>query len=185
VAVIDVPGFVASVKEHAIDHGFHIHDERHFIETYSMKQLWEVDLHPEEACGGPLDMHLSLEVEPRVMLAFEDEVAKLDEDDDPSETHQFTLVFTWSLPPLAMAPDLLMLATELAGKGGTLLPLEVAALDTIPSVIDAPERSLSITAKTAVTLLRIYRGEDLPCEIFEISQAVSLFLVEQAERWLA
>ena len=45
VAVIDVAGFVADVKSQAIDHGFHVHDERHFVETYSLRQLWEVDLH--------------------------------------------------------------------------------------------------------------------------------------------
>ena len=43
-AVIDVAGFVADVKSQAIDHGFHVHDERHFVETYSLRQLWEVDL---------------------------------------------------------------------------------------------------------------------------------------------
>ena len=58
VAVIDVAGFVADLKDHAVDHGFHVHDERHFVETYSLRQAWEVDLHPEEACGGPLDLHL-------------------------------------------------------------------------------------------------------------------------------
>ena len=30
---IDIPGFVADLKEHAIEHGFHVHDERHFVET--------------------------------------------------------------------------------------------------------------------------------------------------------
>ena len=68
-AVIDVAGFVADVKSQAIDHGFHVHDERHFVETYSLRQLWEVDLHPEEACAGPIDLHLSLDVDPRAMLA--------------------------------------------------------------------------------------------------------------------
>ena len=67
-AVIDVAGFVADLKDHAVDHGFHVHDERHFVETYSLRQAWEVDLHPEEACGGPLDLHLSLEVDPRALL---------------------------------------------------------------------------------------------------------------------
>ena len=69
-AVIDVAGYVAELKEHAVDHGFHVHDERHFVETYSLRQAWEVDLHPEEACNGPLDLHLSLEVDPRQLLAF-------------------------------------------------------------------------------------------------------------------
>ncbi|HPB46877.1 MAG TPA: hypothetical protein PLP95_13560, partial [Microthrixaceae bacterium] len=78
-AVTDIPGFIADLKDHATRHGFHIHDERHFIETYSMRQAWEVDLHPEEACGGPLDLHLALEVEPRAILAFEDLVVGLPE----------------------------------------------------------------------------------------------------------
>ncbi len=43
-AVIDVPGFVADLKDHAVDHGFHIHEERHFVETYSLRQTWEVEL---------------------------------------------------------------------------------------------------------------------------------------------
>jgi len=38
VAVIDVPGFVTDLKEHAVEHGFHVHDERHFVETYSLNQ---------------------------------------------------------------------------------------------------------------------------------------------------
>ena len=81
-AFIDVAGFVSDMKSHAIDHGFHVHDERHFVETYSLRQLWEVDLHPEEACDGPIDLHLSLEVDPRALLGFEDEMGKLE---DPSD----------------------------------------------------------------------------------------------------
>ena len=61
--MIDVAGFVADLKSQAIDYGFHVHDERHFVETYSLRQLWEVDLHPEEACAGPIDLHLSLDVD--------------------------------------------------------------------------------------------------------------------------
>jgi len=51
-AAIDVAGFVADLKDHAVTHGFHVHDERHFVETYSLRQAWEVDLHPEDGCGG-------------------------------------------------------------------------------------------------------------------------------------
>ena len=89
-AVIDIAGFVADLKDHAVEHGFHVHDERHFVETYSLRQLWEVDLHPEEACSGPIDLHLSLEVDPRALLGFEDEVIKLDDvDADPPEGFNF------------------------------------------------------------------------------------------------
>ena len=65
VAVIDVAGFVADLKDHAVEHGFHVHDERHFVESYSLRQTWEVDAHPEEGCEGPVDLYLSLEIDPR------------------------------------------------------------------------------------------------------------------------
>ena len=75
----------------------------------SLRQLWEVDLHPEEACSGPIDLHLSLDVDPRAMLGFEDEVMKLDDiDDTPPPGFAFPLVFTWTLPPLPDPPDLLV-----------------------------------------------------------------------------
>ena len=118
VAVIDVAGYVAELKDHAVDHGFHVHDERHFVETYSLRQAWEVDLHPEEGCNGPLDLHLALEVDPRVLLAFEDEVVDLPDGEDPKDEYHFPLTFTWALPPLPHGPDLLRLAIDLAGVGG-------------------------------------------------------------------
>ena len=94
-AVIDIAGFVTDLKSHAVDHGFHVHDERHFVETYSLRQLWEVDLHPEEACNGPIDLHVSLEIDPRTLLSFEDVVLAMDDpDDDPPEGFTFPLVFT-------------------------------------------------------------------------------------------
>ena len=52
---VDLPGYVTDLKEHATEHGFHVHDERHFVETYSLRQSWEVDVHPEAGCGGPID----------------------------------------------------------------------------------------------------------------------------------
>src|SRR5881628_2397854 len=159
-AVIDVAGYVAEIKEHAVDHGFHVHDERHFVETYSLRQAWEVDLHPEEACNGPLDLHLSLEVDPRQLLAFEDAVLSLGDTDDPDDAFHFPLLFTWTLPPLPKGPDLLVLATELAGVGGTDLPLEVSAIDSFAAVTDAPERSLSIVSRILVELAAVYVGDE-------------------------
>jgi hypothetical protein len=186
VAVIDVAGFVADLKSHAIDHGFHVHDERHFVETYSLRQVWEVDLHPEEACSGPIDLHLALEVDPRALLGFEDEVLKLDDpDDDPPEGFAFPLVFTWTLPPLPRPPDLLILATELAGIGGLDLPVEVSAIDSFPSVTDAPERSLSLVARIPVSLADVYLGnEEAFCDLLDRCRDVSLALLDMAPDWL-
>ena len=184
-AVIDVAGFVAEQKEHAIAHGFHVHDERHFVETYSLRQAWEVDLHPEEACGGPLDIHLALEVDPRVLLSFEDLIVTLPEEEDPPDSFYFPLLFTWSLPPLPAGPDLLVLATELAGVGQAELPLEVSAIDSFPSVTDAPERSLSIVARIALDLCDVYMNNDASvAQALDRCKHVSLYLLERADAWL-
>jgi hypothetical protein len=183
-AVIDVAGYVAEIKDHAVDHGFHVHDERHFVETYSLRQAWEVDLHPEEGCGGPLDLHLALEVDPRVLLAFEDVVMELPDDGDPPDDFHFPLVFTWALPPLPMGPDLLRLTIDLAGVGGVDLPLEVSASDTFPSATDAPERSLTVVARQQVSLARVLAGEELLCDVFDRCLKVSQYLLENAPAWL-
>lgn len=183
-AVIDVAGFIADLKDHAADHGFHVHDERHFVETYSLRQAWEVDLHPEEACNGPLDLHLSLEVDPRQLLAFEDAVLTLGDEDDPDDTFHFPLLFTWTLPPLPKGPDLLVLATELAGIGGPDLPLEVSAIDSFAAVTDAPERSLTIVARIEVSLAAIFKSEEQLCDVLDRCLAVSEFLVDRAPAWL-
>ena len=184
-SVIDVAGFVADLKDHAVDHGFHVHDERHFVETYSLRQSWEVDVHPEEACGGPLDLHLALDVDPRVMFAFEDLIMTLDEDDlDPPDTYSFPLHFNWALPPLLRAPDLLVLATDLAGVGGSGLPIEVSAIDSFASVTDAPERAVSVVATVDVSLARVFSGQEQLCDVLDRCLDVSRFLLERAPAWL-
>lgn len=183
-AAIDIAGFVADLKDHAIDHGFHVHDERHFLETYSLRQNWEVDLHPEEACGGPLDLHLALELEPRILLGFEDVVNDLPPDAEPADDFQLPLVFTWAMPPLTNGPDLLILATDLAGVGGTELPLEVSAIDSFPSATDAPQRSLHVIARVSVSLARVFMGQEQLCDVLDSCLAVSRHLLENAPAWI-
>ena len=183
-AIIDVPGYVTELKDHAADHGFHVHDERHFVETYSMRQTWEVDLHPERACGGPLDLHLAIEVDPRTLIAFEDQMLTLPEDAEPPTGFSFPLVFNWSLPPLSDAPDLLVLATDLAGIGGADLPLKVQAIDSTHDVIDAPERSLMIGARLELRLDDLFMHRENLCEVFDRCHAVSEFLLDRAPVWL-
>ena len=183
-AVIDVAGYVADLKVHASDHGFHVHDERHFMETYSLRQAWEVDLHPEEGCGGPLDLHLALEVEPRVLLSFEDVVMELPDDAEPPDDFHFPITFNWALPPLPHGPDLLQLHLDLAAVAGVPLPLEVSAIDSFPSATDAPERSLMITAKQQVSLAMVLAGEEMLCEVLDRCLDVSRHLLQQAPAWL-
>ncbi len=182
-AILDVPGFISDLKDHAADHGFHIHDERHFVETYSLRQAWEVDFHPEEGCGGPLDLHLSLEVDPRVFLAFEDAIMELEPDDFPADEFFFPLVFNWALPPLPSGPDLLVLATELAGVGGPDLPIEVSAIDSYGAV-NAPERTLTVVARRQVSLSQLLQNEEELCDTLDRCLYVSRYLLERAPAWL-
>lgn len=183
-AVVDIATFVADLKDLAADHGFHVHDERHFVETYSMRQAWEIDLHPADACGGPLDLHLSLEVDPRTMLAFEDAVVALPDGDEPTDDHHLPVIVTWALPPLAQGPDLLVLATDLAGIGGRDLPLEVSAVDAYAAVIDAPERSVNIISRIEASLSGIYMGREDLGPVFPKAAEVSEFLLYRAPAWL-
>ena len=186
VAVVDIAGFVADLKDHAADHGFHVHDERHFVETYSMHQAFEIDLHPEAHCGGPLDLRLSLDIEVRTLLAFEDEVMSIPEDVEPSEDLTIELVFSWALPPLGSGPDLLVLATELAGVGGPDLPTQVSAVDSFEAVTDAPLRSLGVIARLETPLAALLRGgeADWLCDALERARSVSEYLVDRAPAWL-
>jgi hypothetical protein len=186
VAVIDIAGFVSDLKSHAVDHGFHVHDERHFVETYSLRQLWEVDLHPEEACTGPIDLHVSLEIDPRTLLSFEDVVLAMDDpDDEPQGDFTFPLVFTWAFPPLTNPPDLLVLATEVAGLGGIDLPLEISAIDSFQKVTDAPERSLSVIGRVPISLAMVYRGDtETVCPMLDKCREISLDLLERVPAWI-
>lgn len=186
VAVIDIAGFITDLKSHAVDHGFHVHDERHFVETYSLRQLWEVDLHPEEACSGPIDLHVSMEIDPRTLLSFEDVVlAMADPDDEPEGDFSFPLVFTWTFPPLRTPPDLLILATEVAGLGGLDIPLEVSAIDSFHQVIDLPERSLSVVGRVPITLSSVYKGDnEALCAVLDRCRLVSLDLLNRVPSWI-
>jgi hypothetical protein len=183
-AAIDLSGYVADLKEHAIEHGFHVHDERHFVETYSLRQTWEVDVHPEEACNGPLDLHLALESEPRTLLAFEDAMMEMPDGDLPDGDFYLPILFSWALPPLSHGPDLLVLATDLAGIGGTVLPLEVSAIDSFAAVTDAPQRTLTIVGRVDISLPAILSGEQSLCDVLDLAYDISQYLIERTPAWL-
>ena len=182
-AVIDMSGYVADLKDHAAEHGFHIHDERHFLETYSLRQAWEVDLHPEEACGGPLNLHLTLESDPRTMLALEDVLLAGAEGELPPDEFWAPLTFTWGLPPLDNEPDLLVLATELAGLGGQVLPVEVSAIDSFPSVTDPAQRTLTIIARIDLSLRGLMSGDDGMCAVLDRCNEICSHLLKLAADW--
>ncbi len=176
-AAVDIAGFVADLKSHAMDHAFHVHDERHFIETYSLSQMFEIDVHPEQTCGGALDLHMALDVDPRVILDFEDHVRDLPADvEGPDDVFGLTLGFNWGLPPLEHQPDLLVLATELAGVGGMKFPVEVSAIDSFGAVTDAAERRVVVVGRIGISLTDIFMGNEQLCEELDLAHDVSIYL---------
>lgn len=182
---IDIAGFIADFKEHATEHGFHVHDERHIVETYSLRQSWEVDLHPEAGCGGPIDLHLALDVDPRVLISLIETVEEMGDDfEEPEGEYSLDLFFNWAVPPVDHPPDLLILATDLAGLGGLDLVIEVSAIDSYGAIADAPERRLNLVGKSTVNLVEILMGREQLCEVLDRSHEVSEYLLDRVSEWL-
>lgn len=183
-ASIDLHGFVVDLKSHVGDHGFHVADDRHYVETYSNRQHWEVEMHPERGCGGPLSVVMTLEAEARTLIDFEDDLYKAATESDLSDEIIVPLTFTFMLPPLVDGPDLLVLTTELAAIGGIDLPLRVTMLDASEVVSSKPERTINIEGRVDLPLAHMYRGEDALCDLLERACEICTFLLEQAPVWL-
>ena len=181
---VDLAAFITGLKEHAIEHGFHIHDERHYIETYSLRQAWEVDLHPEDACGEPFGLQLALDVDPRILLDLQEVLDDMDEFVEPEDVYRLPLLFNWSVPPLPNPPDLLVLATDLAGIGGVALPITVSATDSYRDVTDKPERELTLVGAGEVSLVDVLMGREQMCDTLDQCKAVSAYLLERLPTWL-
>ena len=181
---IDIAGFITYLKDHAVEHGFHVHDERHFIETYSLRQAWEVDLHPESACDGPLDLNLAFDVEPRVLLSLEEKVSAMDEEySDPEGDFRLPIMFNWALPPLEDPPDLVVIAAELAGVGGPDLPIEVSGVESTGALSTSSDRRLSLVGRVEVSLVDVMLGQEKMCDTLDRCREVSEWLLDQAQDW--
>lgn len=181
---IDIAGFITYVKDHAIEHGFHVHDERHFIETFSLRQSFEVDLHPESACDGPLDLNLAFDVEPRVLLRLEDWVKEHEEEiTEASETFQLPIYFNWALPTMKAPPDLVVLAAELAGIGGVDIPIEVSGVESTGALSTGSDIRLSLVGRVEMSLVDVMMGQEQLCDILDRCREVSEYLVTASEGW--
>ena len=184
-AVIDIAGFVADLKDHAVEHGFHVHDERHFVESYSLRQTWEVDVHPEEGCEGPVDLYLSLEIDPRVLLGFEDAVIARPDGDDPPDEYHFPLNFTWALPPLRARARPARARHRARGHRWT-----GPAARGLGHRLDpggdrrARARACASSPTSGCRCLRIRDGDAVSCEQLDRCLAVSRYLLGEADGWL-
>ena len=89
------------------------------------------------------------------------------------------------MPPLQNPPDLLILATDLAGVGGTTLPIEVTAIDSYDAVTDAAVRRLTIMGKVSLNLIEVVTGRDELCDVLEAAREVSEYLLDRVDAWMA
>jgi len=118
------------------------------------------------------------------MLSFEDTIMSLAEGVDPPDDFLLPLTITWSMPPLQASPDLLVLATELAGVGGPDLSLELSAADAYVDVIDAAQRSMNIVSRRTTSLANIFMGREDLSDLFRRLAAVSDYLADRAPAWM-
>jgi hypothetical protein len=182
---VDLASTITYLKDHAMEHGFHVHDERHFVETFTLRQAWEIDVHPAEACAGPLDLHISLDVEPRLLLKFEDRLEEVDDiPEDENGDYEVTFFFNWSLPPLTESPDILVLSAELAGIGGIDLPIEVSAVESMGALDESTDKRLSLVGKVNRSLVSIVFTQDSMCDVLDRVHDVSMYLVENVDKWV-
>ena len=184
-AVIDIAGFVADLKDHAVEHGFHVHDERHFVESYSLRQNWEVDLHPEEGCEGPVDLYLSLEIDPRVLLGFEDAVIERADVEDPPDEYHFPLNFTWALPPLP--PRSRPARARHRARRAAAVPTcrsRCRPSTRSPRPPTRPSGRCGSSPTSRCRCLHIRDGDAVSCEVLDRCLDVSRYLLERAADWL-
>ncbi len=181
-AAIDLPGFVSQLKDHLVEHNFHIHEEKHFVETYSLRQSWNIYLHPEDACNGPMDLKVSLTVGARELLSFEDKVAT--EEDSEIEPFPLSVSFEWELPPIKGSLDTLTLALDLTRFGDLDFPISVGVRHEYKTVTDQPVRHLVVQAEHSFSLNQVFSGEEFPCKCIITAMEVSRHLLEQSSQWL-
>jgi hypothetical protein len=181
---VDLASTITYLKDHALEHGFHVHDERHFIETYTLRQSWEIDVHPAEACSGPLDLHIALDVDPRLLLKLEEALSESDDvPDDSDDAYAVSFLFNWSLPPLNNPPDLIMLSADLGGIGGIDLPIEVSSVQSMGALAATQDQRLSVVGAAKRSLVDLMFRQDAFCEILDRVHDVSMFFIENADRW--
>ena len=184
VAVIDVAGFVADLKDHAVEHGFTCTTSGISSRPTPCARPGRSICIPKTPAAARSTSISPSKSSPARLLAFEDEVIALPDEGEPTDSLKIPLVFNWSMPPLVKGPDLLVLATELAGIGGLDLPLEVSAVDSLPAVTDTTQRTLNIVARVEISLGKIYLGQEHLCDVLERCRAVSEYLVDRAPVWL-
>lgn len=191
--MLDLQAFVAGLKDHVLDHGFHIYDERHYIETYSGEQVWYIGLHLENSCDGPIAVELILTASTRALLKFEDALAEPDDEESSDALNEemaarivVPLTLEVSASPLATAPDLLVLATEVAARSHPAVPMKPTLTSRVELLDEGEEYCLHITGKVWVPLFGIYQGDELKevCAVLDSGRAVCRHLCEEIDSWM-
>jgi hypothetical protein len=119
-----------------------------------------------------------------VVLSLRDQLDSMDDFEEPPDEYHLDLYFNWAVPPLHDPPDLLVLATDLAGVGGLTLVVEVSAVDSYADVIGSPERRLQLTGKTQVSLVDVLMGREQLCDVLDRAREISEYLLDRVGGWM-
>ena len=181
------------LKSHVPNHGFHIEGEQHYVETYSGEQGWRIGMHPEGGCDGPIGVELGLTATARALIAFEDALAAPDDDgsseaqtDDMAARVVIPLTVEVSAQPLVAAPDLLVLATEVAAESRPAVPMSPTLTSQLGPLDAGEEYCLLVRGELWVSLLDICQMDDLDevCEALASARAVCAHLADRVDRWM-
>ena len=192
-SVLDLQAFVVGLKSHALDHGFHIEDERHYVETYSGEQVWNIGLHPEDGCDGHIAVEISVTASTRAIIAFEDALREPEGADAGGASSNYTvdqvvlpLTVEVVASPLATAPDLLVLATDLPTQSHAVVPLAPTLSSKVELLDEGEEYCLHVSGEVWVPLISIYQMEDLDevCAALDSVRTVCAYLADRVAQWM-
>ncbi len=103
--------------------------------------------------------------------------------EEPEGDFRLPMVFNWALPPIEDPPDLVVLATELAGVGGMEIPIEVSGVESTGVLSTGSDVRLSIVGRVEVNLVDVMLGREQMCDMLDRCREVSEWLIEQADDW--
>ncbi len=171
-----------------MDHGFHWTAESHNLDMINLEQVLHCCLHPEEGCGGPVGLHMTIRWPGEDHLDVQDWMSEHGPNEPLPASFELPAEFTLTLPPLENPPDLLGTWIELLKRfEGSLLRVEVSGSDRI----EPPRRDMEITASSQIPLrlLLAAEGDDTDddgypiCEMIDSLRDLCLSISKNVEQW--
>ena len=187
----NISSYGVELRDHFLGHGFHWTGESHNVDMISLEQVLRSCLHPEEGCGGPVGLHMTIRWPAEAHLEVQQWLNDSDPDEPFPEHFQLPLEFEVALPPLENPPDLLATWMELLERfEGTPLRVDVSGSDHIESPTEPPRREMVITATSHIPLRHLFAEDDdlgdqehLTCNMITSLHDLCTSILENVDQW--